>query len=104
MAYSATLANVCGLLSDEENIRLLNLYFEQGCRWTTTNLTKKFLKGTKAILRTTDGKLRAAVPSPLGSLAFLNDISMEDLYAALHGHHKRILKRYPHQGGGLKCT
>jgi 3-dehydroquinate synthase len=61
-------------------------------------------KGTKAILRTTDSNLRAAVPSPLGSPVFLNDISMEDLYAALHRHHKRILKQYPRQGGGLKCT
>lgn len=29
-------------------------------------------KGTKAILKTRDGKLRAAVPSPLGKCVFLN--------------------------------
>jgi len=50
------------------------------------------------ILRTRDGKLRATVPSPLGSSVFLDDISMEDLYAALH-RHKRILKQYTCQGG-----
>jgi 3-dehydroquinate synthase len=59
-------------------------------------------KATKAILRTRDGKLRAAVPSPLGNCVFLNDVSMEEMYAALK-HHKAIMKQYPRNGEGLEA-
>ena len=102
MAYSATLANVCGLLSDEEHTWLLNLFSRAGLSMDHDQFNEEILgKETKAVLRTRDGKLRAATPTPLGSSVFLNDISMGDLYAALHRHHKRILKQYLRQGGGL---
>lgn len=57
-------------------------------------------KGTKAILRTRDGKLRAAVPSPLGKCIFLNDVSMEEMYAALK-QHKALMKQFPRNGEGV---
>lgn len=59
-------------------------------------------KGTKAILRTRDGLLRAAVPSPLGRCVFLNDVSMEEMYAALRKH-KSLMKNYPRNGEGLEA-
>lgn len=59
-------------------------------------------KATKAILRTRDGKLRAAVPSPLGSCVFLNDVEMSEMYEALRKH-KEIMKDYPRQGEGLEA-
>lgn len=59
-------------------------------------------KGTKAILRTRDGKLRAAVPSPLGKCIFLNDVSMDEMYAALK-QHKALMKEYPRNGEGLEA-
>ncbi|OCL04985.1 2-epi-5-epi-valiolone synthase-like protein [Glonium stellatum] len=103
MAYSATLANMRGLLSDEEHTRLLNIFSRAGLSMDHDLFNEEILeKGTKAILKTRDGKLRAAVPSPLGSCVFLNDISMEDMYAALH-RHKRILKQYPRQGAGIEA-
>lgn len=59
-------------------------------------------KATQAILRTRDGKLRAAVPSPLGNCVFLNDVSMDEMYSALRKH-KEIMKNYPRQGQGLEA-
>lgn len=59
-------------------------------------------KATKAILRTRDGLLRAAVPSPLGSCVFLNDVEMEEMYDALRAH-KEIMKSYPRNGEGLEA-
>lgn len=57
-------------------------------------------KATKAILKTRDGKLRAAVPHPLGSCVFLNDLTAEDMNAALRKH-KEIMKQYPRNGEGI---
>lgn len=59
-------------------------------------------KGTQAILRTRDGLLRAAVPSPLGSCVFLNDVSMQEMFAALRKH-KEVMKSYPRNGEGLEA-
>ena len=59
-------------------------------------------KATQAILKTRDGKLRAAVPNPLGSCAFINDIGKEELAAALRKH-KEIMKGYPRNGEGLEA-
>ncbi len=59
-------------------------------------------KGTKAILKTRDGLLRAAVPSPLGSCVFVNDVSEDELYAALRKH-KEIMEGYPRNGEGIEA-
>lgn len=58
-------------------------------------------KATAAILKTRDGKLRAAVPvSPMGECVFLNDVSHEEMCRALETH-KQIMKQYPRNGEGL---
>jgi len=59
-------------------------------------------KGTAAILKTRDGKLRAAVPNPIGSCTFLNDVSGKELNAALH-RHKKLMKEYSRNGEGLEA-
>lgn len=59
-------------------------------------------KGTNAILKTRDGLLRAAVPSPIGSCVFLNDVSMDEMHSALRKH-KEIMKQYPRNGEGLEA-
>ena len=103
MAYSATLANMRGLLSDKEHRRVLNLFSRAGLSMDHHQFDEEILdKGTAAILRTRDGKLRAAVPSPLGKCVFLNDVSAEDLNAALK-RHKEIMKEYPRNGAGLEA-
>jgi len=101
MAYSATLANTRGLLSDEEHKRILNLFSRAGLSMDHELFNEEILdKATKAILKTRDGKLRAAVPHPLGSCVFLNDLTAEDMNAALRKH-KEIMKQYPRNGEGI---
>jgi 3-dehydroquinate synthase len=101
MAYSATLANIRGLLSDVDYERILNLFSRAGLSMDHHDFNENILdKGTKQILKTRDGKLRAAVPSPLGSCEFLNDVSTEEMFAALRKH-KEVVKTYPRNGEGL---
>jgi 3-dehydroquinate synthase len=101
MAYSATLANMRGLLSDEEHKRILNLFSRAGLSMDHELFNEEILdNATKAILKTRDGKLRAAVPNPLGSCVFLNDVSAEEMNAALRKH-KEIMKSYPRNGEGI---
>lgn len=103
MAYSATLANMRGLLSDAEHRRILNLFSRAGLSMDHPQFDENILdKGTAAILKTRDGKLRAAVPSPLGSCVFLNDVSADELNAALRKH-KKLMREYPRNGVGIEA-
>ena len=98
MAYSATLANQRGLLSDKEHRRILNLFSRAGLSMDHPQFDEHILdKGTEAILKTRDGKLRAAVPHPLGSCVFLNDVSKDEMFQALR-RHKELMKEYPRDG------
>jgi 3-dehydroquinate synthase len=101
MAYSATLANNRGLISDAEHHRLLNLFSRAGLSMDHELFNEEILeKATAAILKTRDGLLRAAVPAPIGSCKFLNNVSAEEMNAALH-RHKRLMADYPRQGQGI---
>ena len=103
MAYSATLANMRGILSDQEYRRILNLFSRAGLSMDHHQFDAEILdKGTKAILKTRDGLLRAAVPSPLGKCVFLNDVEFEEMVAALK-RHKQIMTEYPRNGEGLEA-
>jgi 3-dehydroquinate synthase len=101
MAYSATLAKMRGLLSDHEHHRLLNLFSRAGLSMDHPQFDAEILdRGTQAILKTRDGKLRAAVPHPLGKCIFLNDVSLAEMTRALD-EHRKIMKGYPRQGAGI---
>ncbi|KAK4129717.1 2-epi-5-epi-valiolone synthase-like protein [Parathielavia appendiculata] len=103
MAYSATLANMRGLLNDVEHKRMLDLFSRVGLAMDDPDFTEEVLEqGTKAILKTRDGKLRAAVPSPLGKCVFLNDVGMNEMIAALK-RHREIVRPYPRQGAGIEA-
>jgi 3-dehydroquinate synthase len=103
MAYSATLALTRGLLSAPEHTRLLTLFSRAGLSMDHELFNEETLeKATKAILKTRDGLLRAAVPSPLGSCKFLNDVSYKELFSALR-QHKQLVKAYPRQGAGIEA-
>ena len=103
MAYSATLANNRKLLSDTEHHRLLSLFSRAGLSMDHHQFDEAVLaKATAAILKTRDGLLRAAVPSPLGSCVFLNDVSAEEMNEALR-RHKELMKKYPRNGEGLEA-
>ncbi|KAI1324140.1 hypothetical protein F5Y16DRAFT_381972 [Xylariaceae sp. FL0255] len=74
MAYSATLANLRGLLSSEDHHRLLSLFSRAGLSIDRHQYDDHVIeKGTAAILKTRDGLLRLAVPNPLGACTFIND-------------------------------
>lgn len=103
MAYSATLANNRKLISDSEHRRILKLFSRAGLSMDHHMFDEDILdKGTAAILKTRDGKLRAAVPNPIGSCTFLNDVSAEELNAALR-RHKQLMKEYPRHGEGIEA-
>lgn len=59
-------------------------------------------KATAAILKTRDGLIHTAVPSPLGSCKFLNDVTNEEIAAALH-RHKLLMKEYPRNGADIEA-
>ena len=103
MAYSATLANSRKLISDVEHRRILDLFSRAGLSMDHPQFDEAILdKGTAAILKTRDGKLRAAVPNPIGSCTFLNDVDAKELNAALL-RHKKIMREYPRSGEGLEA-
>ncbi|ETS75815.1 hypothetical protein PFICI_12759 [Pestalotiopsis fici W106-1] len=103
MAYSATLAMKRGLLSADEHRRLLTLFSRAGLSIDHPQFDDEVLdKGTAAILKTRDGLLRLAVPNPLGSCKFINDVSEHELRDALRKH-KEICQTYPRQGAGIEA-
>lgn len=103
MAYSATLANSRKLISDAEHRRILDLFSRAGLSMDHPTFNEEILeKATAAILRTRDGKLRAAVPSPIGSCVFLNDVDAKELNAALL-RHKKLMREYPRDGAGIEA-
>merc|ERR1711939_150582 len=58
MAYSATLANIQGLLSEDEMKRLHTLFSRCGLSMDHHDFNEEILdKATQAILKTRDGKL-----------------------------------------------
>ena len=103
MAYSATLANSRKLISDKEHRRILSLFSRAGLTMDHPLFDEEILdKGTAAILKTRDGKLRAAVPNPIGTCTFLNDVDAKELNAALR-RHKKLMREYPRQGEGIEA-
>lgn len=103
MAYSATLANTRGLISDAEHRRILNLFSRAGLSMDHEQFNEEILdKGTAAILKTRDGLLRAAVPNPIGTCTFLNDVDTSELNEALR-RHKSLMKDYPRNGEGIEA-
>ena len=97
------LANSRGLLSNDEHHRLLNLFSRAGLSMDHELFNEEVLdKATKAILKTRDGKLRLAVPNPLGSCTFLNDVSTEEMNTVLR-RHKELMKQYPRTGAGIEA-
>ncbi|KAI9807378.1 MAG: hypothetical protein M1833_000122 [Piccolia ochrophora] len=103
MAYSATLAHGRGLITDKEHRRILGLFSRAGLSMDHPLFDEKMLEdATASIKKTRDGKLRAAVPHPIGTCVFLNDVEGEELNAALR-HHKQLMKEYPRHGAGIEA-
>lgn len=103
MAFSATVALLRGLLSAEEHSRLLTLFSRAGLSIDHPAFDEDVLRrGTAAILKTRDGKLRLAVPHPLGKCVFVNEYTDAELALALR-RHKEIAREFPRGGAGLEA-
>lgn len=101
MALSATLAAQRGYISSEERDRILGLMSRLGLALDHPNLDIELLwQANQAITLTRDGLLRAAVPHPIGTCHFVNDLTREELATTLE-EHKRLCTEYPRAGEGI---
>ncbi|MFZ0228152.1 MAG: sedoheptulose 7-phosphate cyclase [Mycobacterium sp.] len=101
MALSTTLAEERGYISVGERDRVLAVMSDLGLALDSEHLTPELLSAaTTAILKTRDGMLRAAVPSPIGRCIFLNDVTVEELAETLVLH-KKLCMGYPLGGDGI---
>ena len=63
-----------------------------GLSLDSEHLTADLLEAaTTSILKTRDGRLRAAVPDPIGRCRFLNDVTVDELADTLTLHKKLCL-------------
>ena len=100
MAFSATIAQQRGYISIEDRDRILRLMSRIGLAIDSSYLTPELLwKATESISQTRDGLLRAAVPHPIGSCFFINDLTRAELEQIL-AVHKDICHYYPRSGNG----
>ena len=101
MAFSTTIAERRGYITIQERDRILGLMSRLGLALDSPYLTEEVLwKATTSISRTRDGLQRAAVPRPIGTCFFMNDLTREELNEALHAH-KAICSQYARQGDGI---
>jgi demethyl-4-deoxygadusol synthase len=101
MALSTTLAEQRGHVSVDERDRILGVMSDLGLALDSEHLTPELLDvATTAILRTRDGVLRAAVPAPIGTCLFLNDVTVDELAETLVLHRKLCVD-YPRGGDGI---
>jgi demethyl-4-deoxygadusol synthase len=101
MALSTTLAEQRGLISATDRDRVLSTMSALGLSLDSEYLTPDLLtKATAAILKTRDGILRAAVPDPIGTCRFLNDVADGELAETLTLH-KKLCGEFDRGGDGV---
>ena len=102
MAYSTTMAEQRGYISATERDRIFWLMSRIGLALDSPHLTPELLQGaTQAIVATRDGQVRAALPRPVGSCFFANDVSADELDRTL-AMHREISHEYPRGGDGIE--
>ncbi len=101
MALTATIAQLRGYITVEERDRILGLMSKIGLALDHPLLDIDLLwYATESITQTRDGLQRAAMPKPIGECCFVNDLTIEELEAAL-SEHKRLCATYPRAGAGI---
>jgi len=101
MALSVTLAEQRGYITTEERDRIHGLMSGLGLALDSPYMTPELLeKATTSIIQTRGGLLRAAVPRPIGTCAFINDLDQAELRAALEAH-RSICSELPRGGDGV---
>lgn len=100
MAFSATIAEQRGYISSNDHDRILWLMSRLGLALDSPYLTSELLgTATASIVQTRGGQLRAAVPHPVGSCLFINDLTADELDRTL-AVHKEVCRSYPRDGDG----
>jgi demethyl-4-deoxygadusol synthase len=100
MALSTTIAAQRGYLPESDRDRIFWLLSRVGLSLDSPHLTPELLgRATRSIVQTRDGLLRAAVPRPLGTCFFVNDLETAELEAML-AVHREACRRYPRGGAG----
>ena len=100
MALSATLAAQRGYITTADRDRILELMSRVGLALDSPYLTRELLrKATDSIVQTRDGLLRAAVPRPIGSCFYVNELPADELDGIL-ALHKELSSGYPRGGDG----
>ena len=100
MAFSTTIAEQRGYISASDRDRVFWLMSRLGLALNSPYLTAELLrKATDSIMQTRDGLLRAAVPRPIGTCYFVNDLSADELDRALVAH-QGVCRGYPRGGNG----
>lgn len=100
MAFSAVVAEQRGCISAAERDRIFGVMSDIGLALDSPHLTPELLaKATDSIVQTRAGLLRAAVPAPIGTCAFLSDLGIKELQEALVSH-KELCRTYPRSGDG----
>ncbi|MBA2748948.1 MAG: 3-dehydroquinate synthase, partial [Tatlockia sp.] len=85
----------------EERDRILGLMSKIGLALDHPLLDIDLLwYATESITQTRDGLQRAAMPKPIGECCFVNDLTIEELEAAL-SEHKRLCATYARAGAGI---
>ena len=101
MALSATIAENRGYITTASRDRILGLMSRIGLALDHPLLDGDLLwDATQSITLTRDGLQRAAMPRPIGECFFVNDLTRDELEAAL-ADHKRICAEYPRAGAGV---
>jgi demethyl-4-deoxygadusol synthase len=101
MALSATIAASRDYITTEERDRILGLMSRIGLALDHPLLDEELLwRATESISLTRDGLQRAAMPKPIGSCTFANDLTREELAAVLL-EHKKLCTSYPRGGEGV---
>ncbi|MHC5723193.1 MAG: sedoheptulose 7-phosphate cyclase, partial [Nostoc sp.] len=101
MALSATIAANRGYITNEERDRILGLISRLGLTLDHPLLDEELLwDATESITLTRDGLLRAAMPKPIGTCFYANDLTREELAVAL-AEHKQLCSTYPRGGEGV---
>jgi demethyl-4-deoxygadusol synthase len=99
MALSATIAEKRGYITTEERNRILGVMSDLGLALDHPLLDNELLwKATQTITLTRDGKQRAAMPRPIGTCYFVNDLTKTELENALTSH-KQLCVNYPNGEG-----
>jgi len=101
MALSTTIAERRGYISASDRDRIFWLMSRLGLSLDSDHLTPELLRSaTEQIVQTRDGQQRAAVPRPIGTCFFVNDLTQGELEEALVAHREVCRRIYPRHGRG----